>query len=262
MKKEGKNWVIADVHGQYEALLKILSNPLIKEEDKVTFLGDMLDRGPYSLKVLDWAMKNISEDGKYQMLIGNHEMNIVYDYEAVKRRMSYMIGVGTKHIEEDMTFRDLSVYELTCKYGFEEYMDMSGKSTIGDIIDYIKWMKTLPLYKMIVTSNNKKFILAHAWFKGHIDVNGDILPDISTNEILCHRDIDESFNLAEDYQPMEDEILIHGHTPVITISGFQNNKAVPLFRENSINIDGGCYFEGRGRLMALRLEDNYVIYGE
>ena len=155
------NWAIADVHGCMEQFMEIINNPEIKDNDIVHIAGDIIDRGSGSAEMLEWAMDNISEDGKYRMIMGNHEMDIVYGYEDLKRRMSYMIGLGTRSIEEDMTFRTLSIYELMSKYGFGEYMDMSGKSTIGDIINYIRWMKKLPLYKSIVTSNNKKFILAH-----------------------------------------------------------------------------------------------------
>lgn len=35
--------------------------------------GDIIDRGLETIQILEWAMKNITPTGKYQMVIGNHE---------------------------------------------------------------------------------------------------------------------------------------------------------------------------------------------
>lgn len=256
------NWVIADIHGCMKQFMEIINNPEIKENDIVHIAGDIIDRGPGSAEMLDWAMENISEDGRYRMIRGNHEDDLIYEYESFKRKTVRMEDMDLDCIEEDLMFQSLPVYELRCRYGFDEYMARSGKETIGDIITYIRWMKKLRLYERITTGNGRKIVLAHAWFKGHME-NGVICPDISESEILCHREIDEQFNLTgEDYQPMEDgEVLVHGHTPVIAVNGYRSTEAAPIFRKNSINIDGGCFIgKNRGRLMAMRLEDNYVIY--
>ncbi len=87
---------IADVHGGYQELLSILRETAIIDESlhwrggdtHLVSLGDLLDRGPDSRKVLDLLMRLEAEarkaGGALHMILGNHEiMNIVGDLRYV-----------------------------------------------------------------------------------------------------------------------------------------------------------------------------------
>lgn len=63
--------VIADVAGQYKALVQLIHK---MPEGDFVFLGDLVDRGPDSKRVLDLVMKN-----NYQCVLGNHE-HMMLDY--------------------------------------------------------------------------------------------------------------------------------------------------------------------------------------
>lgn len=87
---------VGDIHGAYEAFVKILKiNKLIDEElhwiggkTHLVQTGDILDRGPDAKKVFDMLMRLEKEaeeaGGKVHVLLGNHEeMNITgiaFDY--------------------------------------------------------------------------------------------------------------------------------------------------------------------------------------
>ena len=43
--------VIGDVHGEYNSLLSLLD--ILPQTDKICFVGDLIDRGPDSKKIID-----------------------------------------------------------------------------------------------------------------------------------------------------------------------------------------------------------------
>ena len=68
-------YVIPDVHGQYNKLNKLL-NKIIdhkKPGDKIIFLGDYVDRGKNSSKVID-LLHSIKNRSDVILLIGNHDI--------------------------------------------------------------------------------------------------------------------------------------------------------------------------------------------
>ena len=88
--------VFADVHGAYQELVSVLREAAVIDESlhwrgndtHLVSLGDLLDRGPDSRKVLDLLMRLELEardaGGAVHVLLGNHEvMNIVGDLRYV-----------------------------------------------------------------------------------------------------------------------------------------------------------------------------------
>ncbi|MGH8136438.1 MAG: metallophosphoesterase, partial [Steroidobacteraceae bacterium] len=88
--------VFADVHGGYQELLSVLRETAVIDESlhwragatHLVSLGDLLDRGPDSRKVLDLLMRLEREardaGGALHLVLGNHEvMNIVGDLRYV-----------------------------------------------------------------------------------------------------------------------------------------------------------------------------------
>ena len=68
-------YVIPDVHGQYNKLNKLL-NKIIdrkKPNDKIIFLGDYVDRGKDSSKVID-LLHSIKNRNDVILLMGNHDI--------------------------------------------------------------------------------------------------------------------------------------------------------------------------------------------
>ncbi len=55
-------WVISDIHGMYDQLVMLLRK--IDLNDQVIFLGDYIDRGPDSKKVLDLLIA-LKQDRNY-----------------------------------------------------------------------------------------------------------------------------------------------------------------------------------------------------
>lgn len=70
-----RRWVISDVHGQYNTLVNLLSLMSPSREDQVYFVGDLVDRGADSRKVV----KLVRDEG-YTTLIGNHEQMMIESF--------------------------------------------------------------------------------------------------------------------------------------------------------------------------------------
>jgi protein phosphatase len=74
LKKE-KALIVGDLHGDLEALTKIIK--IAEEKDAfLIFLGDVIDRGKDSLEVL-LTIKKLVEEKKAILIMGNHEENLL-----------------------------------------------------------------------------------------------------------------------------------------------------------------------------------------
>ena len=253
-------WVVGDIHGCYDDFMKLLSRKEIGKQDRIILIGDIIDRGPDSYKMLDWAMKNVSKTGRFQMVCGNHEDNIINDYDRCKRRLengnhSVLTSYGFSSVH---SLEDMDISALACDYDFVSYMEAAGYETVASVKPIVDWFRGLPLYKKVrVRDKNgktKRFVIAHAWYR----------EDWSRDCIVWYRDVDHRENrFGPDYQGKGNEILIHGHTPTQfcwSAAGKKQSSDV-FFREKSINIDCGCVFKGAsGKLAAIRLEDLKIIY--
>lgn len=74
ISKEPSVYVCSDLHGQYHFYNDITSQ--LKENDKLYILGDVIDRGPDGIKILQDVMKR-KEQGQVEFLIGNHELMMI-----------------------------------------------------------------------------------------------------------------------------------------------------------------------------------------
>ena len=80
-----KIWVIGDVHGFKKTLDVLVKKLELKDNDLLICLGDMIDRGPESLEVLELFMKN----NNYFSLKGNHEEMLQIDWKKTNGERNY-----------------------------------------------------------------------------------------------------------------------------------------------------------------------------
>lgn len=65
-------YVIGDVHSCWASLKKLVKK--LPSEAKILFIGDLVNRGPETLKCIRFAMKM---GDQCRMLIGNHELHLL-----------------------------------------------------------------------------------------------------------------------------------------------------------------------------------------
>lgn len=58
--------ILSDLHGCYYTMLRLLTK--CPKDEEIVLLGDLIDRGPHSRQVVEWAMKH-----KIPTVMGNHE---------------------------------------------------------------------------------------------------------------------------------------------------------------------------------------------
>lgn len=265
-------YVVGDIHGCYDEWMK-LKDTIEKQDSNAKFIlvGDIVDRGPQVMRMIDWAMKNITPDGKYQMVIGNHEV------EKIDWWNNYWHCRTSMGIEDNtgVTYKSYTVD----RYDFKSTMEVHEK-TDADIDKIIKFFESLPIYKELFIDTGKKkgkqhYIIVHGavpksclnkdetFKKSSIHYNKKYNP---SNGLKVHRNR-EQIIWNRNYcgnKRLKHTIVVHGHTPTV-LDDFEGYDVVPgqaYFTYADINIDCGMCYEGViGRnLCAVRLEDLEEFY--
>jgi serine/threonine protein phosphatase 1 len=134
-----KTYVIGDIHGRLDLLNSALRF-IGYEPCRVVFLGDYIDRGPDSAKVVSRLRAGPPEGQEWVCLRGNHEDMMV---DAI-------LGGGL-----DLWL--VNGGDDTC----ESYMDAASETMLGDV----NWMANLP-----VIYEGNDFVCVHAGIvEGHED---------------------------------------------------------------------------------------------
>ncbi|MBE5960247.1 MAG: fructose-bisphosphatase class III [Lachnospiraceae bacterium] len=246
----GYTYVMSDIHGMYEAYLRMLEKIELKEEDTLYILGDVIDRGPSGIQILDDIMKR----DNVTLLLRNHEVMML----------------------EVITLENLSgpAYQT----GMYRWEKNGGGSTAKDYFEnlsykeqakMIAYLEACPLF-LTLDVEGKKFYLVHAYpdLAGIADAVTD--PVVTFNS-LCELSIEETDNLESIilWKRMEREedfknhpYVIFGHTPTLW---YQDTVPMTCWHgKNVTNVDCGCSYLANGwkegQLGCLRLEDMKEFY--
>jgi serine/threonine protein phosphatase 1 len=84
---------IGDIHGCFNALVTLFDYTGITATDRVIFLGDYVDRGPDSAKVIDFLINRLNQ-GNAVCLRGNHELMMESARHSLPARRSWAMTGG------------------------------------------------------------------------------------------------------------------------------------------------------------------------
>ncbi len=93
-------FAVGDIHGLYDRLVALIDKLPLKDTDLLVFLGDYIDRGEDSKKVIDFLIrlkKNRNEDLTV-FLKGNHEA-LFLDFLSGKNQDIFFLNGGRKTVE-------------------------------------------------------------------------------------------------------------------------------------------------------------------
>lgn len=111
--------IIGDIHGCYKTLLALLQK--CPKEEQIVFCGDLVDRGPRSREVIEFAIEN-----KIPTVKGNHE-DLMIDFLCGNNRYAQDAWINNGGIET-----------------LKSYGSSLETKNIPD--RHIEWIKNLPTY--------------------------------------------------------------------------------------------------------------------
>lgn len=120
------SFIIGDIAGQYDALIRLVAK--LPQDADIILVGDLIDRGPKSKEVIEWASTN----PRVRAVRGNHEdmfLDFIADGDKYQQGLYFHNG----------GLETLQSYELP-SYPLPE--EINGKIPQA----HIKWLKSLPLY--------------------------------------------------------------------------------------------------------------------
>jgi protein phosphatase len=225
--------IVGDIHGCYDEFLNLTNKlgylmdtgiPLHPDGRSLVYVGDIMDRGPDSLKMMNLLFKIRDEHILYYSP-GNH-CNKLYRF-AKGNQVQLTHGLETTVAELDALPKEKRRKFLS---------------------EYRSFYEALPLYQSLDEGN---LIVAHAGIREDMiglplsekirtfvlygDISGQTLPDGRP----LRRD------WAKHYKGVP--YIVYGHTPV-TEARFVNN---------TVNVDTGCVFGGK--LTALRYPEMEIV---
>ena len=230
-------YCMADIHGNYEGYLEMLKKIRLKDSDTLYVLGDVVDRGKDSMKILQDMML------RYNVipLLGNHE------YMAVQC-LSFLM----KEITED----SLENLDEGILQGLLEWQRVGGQETIAEFqklsgeekADILEYLEEFSLFEEVEVDGTE-YVLVHAGLDNFSPEK--YLDEYSLHELIFHK---------PDYGKMyyADRYLVTGHTPTRLIEG--NAKPDFIYKaHNHIAIDCGCGYDGRLGAICLDTGEEFYI---
>lgn len=209
-----KRWVITDIHGCNRTFKQLIKRLELRTEDTLFLLGDYINKGPRSKKVINTIIKLREEGFKVRCLIGNHEDLLLRSLE------------------------DPLLLPIFYQQGGKETLKSFKVKSIHDIpTEYFKFFFSLEYYIEL-----EDFVLVHAGLN-FIDKN----PFTDRHAMLWSRGgriIPEKIQFRR---------IIHGHTPTKLTVMREALKKVKNYTL-SIDAGCVYKAEGLGNLVALNLD--------
>lgn len=173
-------YAIGDIHGMADKLSAMLDKIKVHaaehfpgREKMIVFLGDYVDRGPDSKRVIDTVMELSIDEFEKVTLLGNHEDMLL---DAIREGSSY----------SDFTYWSDNGGSETAK----SYSGVISKS-------HVEWMKSLELYRI-----EGEFLFVHAGIRPGVPiVEQDKQVMIWIRDAFLNSDVDHGV------------VVVHGHTP-------------------------------------------------
>lgn len=209
--------IVGDVHGHYDELLLLMKK--LPDKRRVVFLGDLIDRGLKSSKVLDLVIKH------HCSLLGNHEL----------------------FFEDALRTKNINLWTNERNGGLE---------TINSYKNFLKgikskrhndWIKTLPLLISLpnIEVCGKKVLLSHAPIdEQHIENLLDIVRKSCFDDLLKSNDVAKILNSCLWNRKLSQNL------PFYNIYGHNSYPEI-LKNEYSCGIDTGIYLPNKLTVLLL-----------
>ena len=221
-------YAVGDIHGEADLLEELIDKLPLRPGDRLVFLGDYVDRGPNSKRVVDLLL-DLAGDWPCAFLLGNHESMFLdflgWDSDLYFGGDAFLLNGG------DRTLASYGYFEtdLTSPEAF--VLPPSHEKFYGNLALWHRDGDYLFVHAGVGREAAAETDLDYALRQAHVE---DLLWDRSTLDVPHQLGV----------------TLVYGHTPARDFSVRWN----PPF---SIGIDTGAVYGGR--LTAIRLPDESLF---
>jgi len=223
-------YAVSDIHGCYDAWLRLLEAISFSGSDTLYVMGDMVDRGPEPVGLL----RDMMARSNVIPLLGNHE----YMMASVLRRL--LVEITDDNAESYLTSDDLMAYAAWMENGAGTTLAQLRRLSREERANLLAYLGDFSLYEE-VSAGGRDFVLVHAGFEPFV-------PGRPLREYGVEHTLFTTPSPGTDYFP--DRWLITGHVPTPDCRIHQDGR--------HFSIDCGCCFGGS--LAALRLDDLQEFY--
>lgn len=230
---EGKRvYAVGDIHGRFDLFQDLMfkirddSEARGKMDTTVVLLGDLIDRGPASFQVVDFA-KNLKRDADdLRILSGNHEEVFLRAVKGDSRATRFLIRIGGKStvLSYGITEAEYDAVD------FEELTTLLTERVPQSHIDFLESFED-----MIEIGD---YVFVHAGIRPEVG-----LADQKPSDMRWIRE--EFLNYSGNFG----RIIVHGHTITDEIE----------YMPNRIGIDTGAYASGVLSAIGLEGSDRWAI---
>ena len=219
-------YAVGDVHGCYKELRsleqKILLDSLRFQGRKIIImLGDYIDRGLQSARVLDHLLAPPPKGFQRICLAGNHEVAMLNYLDGHLSRESWLATGGL----QTLFSYGIDPARLARLYENSARIDQRIREVIP--ADHVSFLRGLP-----IMDRSRKFVFVHAGIRPGVDLAAQADQDL----LHIRSDFFEATHLL-------DRWVVHGHTPV----------DIPRLEGRRLGIDTAAFQSGR--LTAVRIAD-------
>jgi serine/threonine protein phosphatase 1 len=261
-------WIIGDVHGMFAALEALLGEVArIDTQARFYFVGDYINRGPDSKRVLDLLISLDSTGAKF--IRGNHD-DI---FDEVLNGQSYATNAANRdRVVAFQWFMEHGLDATFESYGVDYAMLEScqlrpSHERLNKIVAAVPESHKQFIRGLVPVIDESDFFVAHAMWDPHEnDLSTMMSRRLETDSGARHKLLWGRF--AEDDIPwtkMWRRTGYFGHTPVFAYAASQTARDVayvPIVGNQMALIDTGCALSAAGRLTAYCAEDKRYVQSD
>ncbi|WP_318618020.1 metallophosphoesterase [Sporosarcina sp. YIM B06819] len=234
LDKTKRSIVISDIHANVQLFKRLLAKLQYTTEDYLFINGDLCEKGPASLEVIDYLRSMSEESTNVYITKGNCDVLFRHVFSGDEGIISYMNRRKDSVLNEMLLKYDKSLDDFPnlqeLAHFYRHYFSVE-----------LEWLEALP-----IAFETDDFIIIHAGIENRED----------------WKLTDEQFALSApafyEKEHQANKTVIVGHWPVVNYRAKQISSHNPLIdlKKHMIALDGGNQIKVDGQLNALIIEND------
>ena len=265
-------YAIGDIQGCYEDLTNLLEKVNFKPlEDKLWFVGDLVNRGPDSLSTLRF-IKSLGDSA--QVVLGNHDLHLLAIYHGIKKNKDASVQEILDASDcgelldwlrkQPVLFHDAQTNFIMVHAGIYPHWSLEqAKSYAHELenvlssdnyLDFLnhmygnkpdEWSEELSDWERLRFICNSFTRMRYCKANSQLDFDFNGAPDSQINDLIPWFDIPN--------RDCKDEKIIFGHWSTLGYFQKENNLSIP---DNIFATDTGCVWGGTLSALKIDLRNN------